>query len=156
MKQLTKEQADERDHIIADGGYWLRYDFRPEAESFIVNAKTPSYQGGVASFCNVSTETLRRLVDSGYADPDDAQNDAPTTGRLLEWLESHPSFTAHGYTVSHQREDCRVSLEGVELNRAPTAQEREDFLALVSEGSPDGGIDGEVVDGPNRLYVWWD
>ena len=72
--------------------------------------------GGVNHFENLSSDTLQTLVDKGYADLDDKQNDAPTLGEFLSFMKQYPEFTAHGYVVSNDRNDRRISIEGLEGN----------------------------------------
>lgn len=67
-------------------------------------------------FDGVTAETLQKLVDLKYADPDEYQNEAPPIGEILEFLKENPDFTAHGYAVTVRRDDYRISLEGVEGN----------------------------------------
>lgn len=67
-------------------------------------------------FDGVTADTLQKLVDLKYADPDEYQNEAPPIGEILEFLKENPDFTAHGYAVTARRDDYRISLEGVEGN----------------------------------------
>ncbi len=80
------------------------------------------YHGGnsenydVAYFDGVTAETLEKLVNMGYADPEEYQNSSPTIGEILKFMKENPSFTAHGYVVTPHRDDYRVSIEGVQGN----------------------------------------
>lgn len=67
-------------------------------------------------FENMSADTLQKMVDLHFADPDEQQNEAPPIGEILEFLKENPDFTAHGYAVTVRRDDYRISLEGVEGN----------------------------------------
>ena len=44
----------------------------------------------------------------------DKQNEAPTLGEFLEFMKLHPEFKAHGYIVSNDRDDRRITIEGLE------------------------------------------
>lgn len=67
-------------------------------------------------FDGVTAETLQKLVDLKFADPDEYQNEAPSVGEILDFLNENPDFTAHGYAVTVRRDDYRIILEGVEGN----------------------------------------
>ena len=46
-------------------------------------------------------------------------------------MKQYPTYTAHGYTVSADRDDYRVSIEGIEKGEpAATAEELQDYMAL--------------------------
>ena len=51
-------------------------------------------------FDGLKAETLEKLIEMGFADPQDSQNNAPNIGTILEFLKRNPSFTAHGYAVT--------------------------------------------------------
>lgn len=72
------------------------------------------YMGGIRRYSNLDVATLNYLIAMGFADPQDKQNEAPTIEEFLQFLEKHPKFTAHGYVVSSEREDYRLSVEGVQ------------------------------------------
>ena len=67
-------------------------------------------------FNGVTAETLQKLVDLKFADPYERQNESPTIAEFLDFLNGNPDFTAHGYAVNVQRDDYRVSIEGVRAN----------------------------------------
>ena len=67
----------------------------------------------VYRFDGVTAETLQKLVDLKFADPNEQQNEAPTIEQFLEFLNDNPDFTAHGYAVTIKRDDYRISIEGV-------------------------------------------
>lgn len=66
------------------------------------------------SFDNLGAVKLGALIKLGFADPEECQNDSPTIGDILKFLKANPSCTAHGYAVSPERDDYRISVEGVE------------------------------------------
>lgn len=70
--------------------------------------------GGISRFRYLYVEGLKWLVDEGFADPDEAQNDAPTIEEFINFMENHPEFVAHGYAVTDERDDYRISIEGIE------------------------------------------
>lgn len=73
---------------------------------------------------------LETLVKENFIDLEEQQNDAPCVGDILLFMKANPRFTCHGYVVSPERDDYRVSIEGVDLNGKPTKKESKDFIAL--------------------------
>ena len=80
------------------------------------------------SFQNMSLETLQKLFDEKFIAPESSQNNSPTFESTLEFLKNHPQFTCHGYAVTIDRDDYRVSIEGVDLEGKPTMDELIDFV----------------------------
>ena len=95
----------------------------------LVGVNDKSFSGGCASFSGMTYKTLQELVDKGYADPEDSQNDSTTLGEYLEFMKKHPRFKAHGYVVSNDRNDRRVTIEGLEAGQV-TPDELQDFINL--------------------------
>lgn len=73
-----------------------------------------NFFGGCSRFEGMNAKTLQLLVDKGYADPEDNQNGSTTLGEYLEFMKEHPRFKAHGYIISNDREDRRITVEGLE------------------------------------------
>lgn len=88
-----------------------------------------NFFGGCASFSGMTYNTLQKLVDKGYADLEDNTNGSTTLGEYLEFMKAHPRFKAHGYIVSNDREDRRITVEGLEAGKV-TIKEVEDFIQL--------------------------
>jgi len=68
----------------------------------------------VLLFDNMGADTLQKMVDLRFADPNERQNNSPTIQEFIEFLNDNPNFTAFGYVVSINRDDYRLSVEGVE------------------------------------------
>lgn len=107
----------------------------------------PKFLGGVERFNSVDLTTLKILLKEGFADPEDAQNSAPTFNEIVEFLEKHPKFTAHGYAVSSSRSDYRVTLEGISGPDDLTHSELEGFVTFAHRA------DEFQIHPP---YAWWD
>ena len=69
--------------------------------------------GGIQYFDGLTAEILQVLIDEGFADSDEGFNNAPTTGEFLTFVKLNPEFVMHGYVVSPERSDYRVTIEGV-------------------------------------------
>ena len=96
MKELNKDIAT-RDKILFG-------KYRPNTYKF----------GGIRKFDNLDVETLGKLLEMNFADPEDRQNLAPSIQEIYEFMRKYPKYKAHGYAVSDEREDYRISIEGVE------------------------------------------
>ena len=97
FRKLTDQEAVERDEMI-----FGIYD--PE-----------DYYGGVRDFEGVPPETIAKLVEKDYADPEETQGGSPTIQEFLDFCKLHPEMglTLSGYVVSKYRSDCRVTVDGI-------------------------------------------
>lgn len=103
-----------------------------------------AYGGGVRHFENLSLATLEKLVAQGFINLDDQQNDCTTVQAIPGFMRTYPDYTAHGYTVSIDRRDYRVSLEEVAKDReADTPEELKGFIELF-RFADDLCVEGEI------------
>ena len=95
---LSDEEANERDWLIFDGPY------------------NPSkYLGGVRYFDHLEVQKAWILIQKGYLNRMECQNNSPTAEDMLHFCEqSTGSWTLHGYAVVKDRSDCRISIEGID------------------------------------------
>jgi hypothetical protein len=75
----------------------------------------PGHTGGIRRFNNMSPATLQQLVEEGFADPQECQNEGPSIYVMLQFAEKHPEWqlTFEGYAVSKDRDDYRVTVDGI-------------------------------------------
>ena len=67
----------------------------------------------IERFEGLSLEQLKTLVTEGFAKTRERQNYSPSIGEFLDYFEDGGvSVTFHGYVVSPERADTRVSVEG--------------------------------------------
>lgn len=83
----------------------------------LVGVDDKNFFGGCSRFEGMNAKTLQLLVDKGYADLEDNTNGSTTLGEYLEFMKEHPRFKAHGYIISNDREDRRITIEGLEAKR---------------------------------------
>jgi len=105
--------------------------------------------GGIERFTGLDIGRLDALISLGHADPAERHNLAPSIWAFRDFLAAHPRFTAHGYTVSPDRPDYRMSLEGVELLGEPTD------IELIAFNKNFIDADDKIVS-HSRLYCWYD
>ena len=127
----------------------LNKDVRTRDELIFGEYDREAYSGGVRHFENLSLATLEKLVANNFIDLDDAQNVCPCVKAILGFMRTYPDYTAHGYTVSIEREDYRISLEGVAKDcEADSIEELNGFVNMF-RFADDFCIDGE-------MYCWFD
>lgn len=114
----------------------------------LVGVNDKNFFGGCARFSGMTYETLQKLVDKGYADLEDSQNDNTTLGEYLEFMKEHPRFKAHGYVVSNDRNDRRITIEGLEAGQV-TLDELQDFINLDRDAD-------EFEAMQSYCRSWWD
>ena len=129
---LNKDHADQRDLVLFH---------EPYDES--------KYGGGVRDFDGLTYRGCQQLLELHVIDPGETQNDSPSVGEIAEFLKKHPNFTAHGYAVSRERDDYRVSFEGVECGEGYTLSDVQDFFSLFKYP------DSLTVD-EHGMYCWYD
>ena len=116
---------------------------------FKENYSPDKYLGGICRFERLSLKNLELLIDNKFIELNQCQNNSPTTEEILEFMKKYPKYTAHGYAVSLDREDYRVTLEGVEKNTsAESKEELEDFTKLFHLA------DDFITD--SYMYCWFD
>jgi hypothetical protein len=118
-----------------------------------LSTEGPFAELGVAAnifyFRDVPAEVVARLLAERFMDPDQRQNASPSSAEFLAFMQRHPGVLAHGYATSIEREDYRVSIEGVSYTGAASDELRRDAVRLF------GSADECRVDGAG-LYVWYD
>ena len=103
--------------------------------------------GGIHHFNGLDHYRLQKLIDKDFIDPEECQNYSPSTEEFLDFMKDHPEFTAHGYAVSIDRDDYRVTLEGIESDERMDYETMVDFVELCRLA------DDFCLDTP---YAWWD
>lgn len=127
ISKLTPEMTEEREQLIFGRPYSIK-----------------KYIGGISRFKALDVDTAKELLAKGYIDPDDTQNNSPTNREMIDFCDDGSGrWFLHGYAVSPDRGDCRVSFEGVMANDPLTKDDIIDFLRMfryadeldVDEGS---------------------
>lgn len=105
--------------------------------------------GKIIKFKNLSFNKLKTLKQQNFLDPNETQNDSPTIQEIMDFMEINPKFTAHGYAISPNRDDYRISIEGVYLQGGYTKKELKNFTKLFNDAD-----DFQIKD--TELYAWYD
>jgi hypothetical protein len=108
--------------------YGLNKDHQRRDE--IIDSKSKKYIAGIKKFDNLDLQKLELLIKENFLSLSDKPNYGPKAEDFYKFVKSNPDFKVSGYAVSPEREDYRISLNGVELKRSPTKEEVIDFVNL--------------------------
>lgn len=108
-----------------------------------------NWLGGTRNFESLDLEQLNALIKNKFIDLEDAQNLSPTVADFLDFMKKYPAVKAHGYAVSHKRDDYRVSLEGLEFHGDVSKEMLMDFIYVCR-------LADEFTAEDDHLYAWWD
>lgn len=110
------------------------------------------YSGGIFYFSNLTADNLRFLVDAGFVNLEESQqDDSPTIKEFLDFANSvseQCNVSFHGYAVSPKRSDYRITLRCIEM-RNSTEGERMSFINKFKYA------DSFINEG-NYLEAYWD
>ena len=109
------------------------------------------WPGHTRQFKGVPASVLKQLIDKKFLDPEEVQNDSPTTAKFLEFIEQHPQniITVGGYTVPFHRNDYRVTITSIAiLDENVPCEVEKDFAWFVQKAN--------VIQREPNLYAWWD
>ncbi len=115
----------------------------------ILNIEYDSKHYDVKYVKDISLEQLLRLIDENLIDVEEAQNNSPTVEEFINFLKDYPKFKAHGYIVTPDREDFRISIEGLKVEEDLTTEE---ILAFSNKFH--NADEFQVT--TNYARCWWD
>lgn len=104
--------------------------------------------GGTCGIDNISATDIKYLMDMKFIDPDECQNYSPSTKEIYDFINKHPQFYAFGYAVSPERDDYRITLEGIRSDDEDLGvEDLKDFIEFAHRAD-------ELDVRPPR--AWWD
>lgn len=118
--------------------------------------------GGIRRYEYLSPELLEKLVEEGYADPEERQNDSPTIQEWLDFIEENPALlnkiSFHGYIVHKDRTDRRISIEGIQssyilesvMNDVTLTEKEIEAIKFFCNSADELSITS------NKVWVWYD
>lgn len=109
----------------------------------------PEYLGGCQRFSGLTLEALNLLLDELFIDPEECQNCSPNTIEFKAFLEAYPECTLHGYIVTPERDDYRVTIEGLGYHGEVSKEMLMDFINTFR-------IADEFTCDDDYLYCWFD
>lgn len=109
----------------------------------------PKYQGGTARFKNLSRDKFELLVKENFIDLEGRQNSAPSAGEFYDiFLKEYPGVTLHGYVVSSERNDYRMSIEGLDYKGRVSRKMLKEFVERCR-------LADEFTIEDKHLYCWF-
>ena len=126
----------------------VNYNGNYKVRNQIIFGEASEWQD-IKRFKGLSLMKLKELIQNNFIGSEESQNCSPTVGTFIELMERYPKLTAHGYCVTHQREDYRVSIEGIEFHGKVENNMLIDFVNLCRQAD-------EFTANENHLYAWWD
>lgn len=115
------------------------------------NFNAKKYGGGLRRFDKLTLPQINELDALGLLEMDECQNDCPSVGEIIDFLRNRVTdgWYVHGYCISPERYDFRISFEGVGKSTPPSKQDIIDFAAMfrwADEFQADNG----------GLWCWYD
>ena len=113
-----------------------------------------NYRGGTAQYTKMTLSVLNELIDNNFVNLDEKQNNAPTVGEFRDFLLKHKDkeIYLHGYMVSPNREDYRISVEGLEAPLSRTGDDM-DFTDEIYQAF----CNADVIDFRGcKFFCWYD
>lgn len=113
------------------------------------------YKLGGCAHADIDYETLKTLVDEDFIDMDENQNWSPSTKDFLDMsdgFKDNVSFEI--YAISPQREDYRVTIEGINVEVPET--DIDSFIYFIQNlRSAD---EFNIYNNNDKFYIhaWWD
>jgi hypothetical protein len=122
-----------------------------EERELLISPYYTSDSGDLRQFKRLPLEVLQKLIDGGFVDMDE-WNDCPGVDSLfLPYLEKHPSYRAHGYVISADRDDTRVTVEGIESSGPLSGADIKEFIYTFKAAGAD-----EIGHMNGVLGCWFD
>lgn len=104
---------------------------------------------GTMSLERIDVKTLELLFRERFIDPNEKQNESPTAIQFLSFMQKYPVVLAQGYVVSPNREDYRITIDGLSVQ--PSYASGELKLAFFEFCK-----DADELNIEDGLRAWWD
>jgi len=108
--------------------------------------------GGICKLEKISYTTVKKLLEKGYLFPDSSCDCGPEVSEFVSFVEEHnpDNWYFHGYVVSANRRDTRVTIEGIGSFKPLDPDSLIDFLQYFR-------IADEIMDEKDQpVYCWYD
>jgi hypothetical protein len=125
----------------------------PEVREIMSKYQTDKAYGGIVTFEGLTVNDAARLLELlPEFQKEDKQNDSPSFEEFVELGKDYPSMTFHGYRVTSERSDERITIEGFCCPTKDVTKKDLGFFAGMHSDEYDvlGEGDQEYV------RLWWD
>ena len=128
----------------------MKYNYDDKRRCEIVGIDClEQYLGGIKRFVGLKLPQLNLLLEENFIDPEECYNLSPDTMEFKAFLEVYPEAKLHGYLVSPERNDYRVTIEGVEYDGDVSKEMLMDFVDAFRYAD-------EFTCEDDYLYCWFD
>ena len=138
-----------------------------EAYSKILSIISPAEKsfGGVIRFDNLTVEQLEEISKVEGVNLYDKQNGAPTLKQFLKFGENVTRFSLlnldgelyyEGYLVDADRNDSRITIDGIVIKNVSVKEDPEDLDELKSDFKRFARRADELEIEDNYMRAWWD
>lgn len=131
----------------------MNKDYKKRDEIIFGKYDPESYLGGCKNF-QCSYETMKQLVDENFIEPDECQNYSLSTKDFMDVLENIPNVEFLAYAISPDRDDYRVTIEGVEVEIPDT--NFDEITLLVESLHYADEFSFHHTGDSYYLHAWWD
>lgn len=150
QKNTTSNQQSNKNTVIDTNAlHDFNKNYERRDEILNIDVDWDNNNGGIERFENIDVKVLETLLLEKFIDPSDRQNESPSVKEFYDFMCKYPQVLAFGYAVSPNRDDYRISIEGIYVpQNKVTTKLKEEFREL-SKNADEVYYDGE-------LYAWWD
>lgn len=113
-----------------------------------------SYRFGGCKNFHCSYETMKTLIENGFVDLNECQNDSPTTADFMDILDGINNVEFIAYAIGPDRSDYRITIEGVDVEIPDDNYDL--FIQLIEHFRYADEFDVSHPDGSFCLHAWWD
>ena len=150
-----------RDQIIFGEPYNgnIKPNFKDKSFNDFLELVNKYYSGGIRRFDDLTIENLQELSGKKFIDEEDRQNEGPMVKKILSITskikenDSSAKIFFHGYAVSPDRDDYRVSIDAITVSTENCNIIEDEIYAPLREMC--SNADDLDID-ENELYAWWD
>jgi len=146
---LKKENILLKSKLTNDYAHNLNTDFSRRDQIIGINPDWEiSQKNGVVNFDSLSYSQLKLLLEGGFINSLESQNEGPSVYKFLGLMKEYPEITAGGYAVSPYRNDYRVTLDSIQMSEKTSRNEALFAFTSFCQGA-------EVI-GSKETQCWWD
>ena len=131
----------------------MNKDFKRRDEIIFGSYEPDKYLGGCRSF-SCSYETMKTLVENNFIEMNECQNCSPYTKDFMEILQGVDNVSFEAYAISPDRDDYRVTIEGVDIEIPDWDYGKVCFLVESFHYADEFSF--QHFEGVYYLHAWWD
>ena len=133
----------------------MNKDFKRRDEILFGGYDPEKYKWGGCARCDMPYEKFKLLYDEGFIDPDETQNESPSTNEFIEATSGFEDWVEfEAYAISPERGDYRITIEGINV-WIPEGKD-EELCYFVEQFRYADEFSICPCDNGFHLRAWWD